>query len=110
MENVILFFIVFIIIFSFHMIYFSIRNKKTIKKTMEILYLEKKYKLNLTNINSNKLLKQIAFINSFIFTITLFVMNLTTNLFLKFLVSFALIFSLVFLLYDILANHYKGKE
>lgn len=110
MEFIILFIITFIIIFSLYMIFFSIRNKKISKKTMEILYLEKKYKIYFNDVNENKLFKNIAFINSLIFTITLFVMNLIPNLLLKFILSFVLIFILVFVFYDFLATYYKRKK
>ncbi len=109
MEKLILFSIIFVIIYSFYMIYFIIRRKSK-KKILEVYYLENKYKLDLSGYNMNKVKRHIAFINSFIFTITLFLMSLVDSMALRMLIAFATVMFLILVIYKLLAIVYKNKK
>lgn len=109
MEKLILFSIIFVIIYSFYMIYFIIRRKSK-KKILEVYYLENKYKLDLSDYNMNKVKRHIAFINSFIFTITLFLMSLVDSMALRMLIAFATVMFLILVIYKLLAIVYKNKK
>lgn len=107
MKELYLFVGIYIIFFSFYMIYFKLRSKKNKQKMVEVLYLEKKYNLNLSKVNYQFLCRNIALINTFIIVSTLFVINYFENMFIKLLLAFSTIFILIIILYGILAVYYR---
>lgn len=107
MKEVYLFVGVYLIIFSFYMIYFSFRNKNNKKtKMMEVMYLEKKYKLNLSYVNYSILCRNISLANSLIFVSTIFIIGCFENYFIKILMAFVSIFVLIIIVYGVLAIYY----
>ena len=108
MDGILLFILVYVIIFSFYMIYFAFR-KKSNKKMIEITYLERKYKVDLSKMNKEIINKHIATINSFILTVVIFVMSNIDQLIFRVLFSFIIIVILILLLYKILIEYYKSK-
>ncbi len=109
MEDLLLFAILYVIIFSFYMLFFIIRRKAK-RKILEVMYLESKYKLDMSKFNIKKVKKHIALINSLIFTITIFIMSLFSNIALKVLVAFATVMTLILIFYKLLAILYKNKK
>jgi hypothetical protein len=90
-------------------LYFRAKSKRN-KKMIELLYLERKYKININELDIVKLNRSIALANSFVFTITFFVMNLIDNYIFKTLAAFVVIFFLIWLLYGIIGRIYRNKK
>lgn len=110
MKYIYLYGAIYIIIFSLYMIFFYIKHKRNVTNRMiEIIYLEKKYNLDLSKVNYYKLCRNIALVNSFIFTVSLFIMSFFDNYLMKVLLAFVTAFILIIIGYGILALYYKNK-
>lgn len=110
MEKIITYILIMIVIFSIHMIYLYFRTKSKNKtKQIEVKYLERRYKLNLSKVDIVVLNRKIAFANSIIFTASIILMDLIDNFILKTLSVFFVIFILIFIIYGIIGRSYKNK-
>jgi preprotein translocase subunit Sec63 len=111
MQDLYFYMLIFVAVFSIYMIYLFFRAKsKRKKKMIEIIYLERRYKINVNELDIFKLNRIIALANSLIFTVAFFVMNLIENYILKTLVAFVMVFFLIWVLYGIIGNVYKNKK
>lgn len=104
------FLVIFIVMYSLHMIYFYFRNKS--KKhgkelTIEMMYLTKIYGINLNNYDIKKVEKHISLVNSIIVTIDLLVYFYLESMILKLLLMFGITILLVYVGYNLLAKYYR---
>ncbi len=101
---------IYIIVFSLYMMYFFFRNKRKVQnKMIEVLYMEKKYNMDLSNVEISKLHRFIASINSLIIVLTLFIMEYFDIFIIKVILAFVLVFVLIIILYGILGLYYKKR-
>ena len=112
MEILIWFGIVFCVIYLFYFIFVICRKKKLskIKQSTEILFLKKKFKLNLNHISDKKLANIVAISNSFIISITFTVVELFDNIIIKLMVAFVMLIILILIIYGLLGKILKKKE
>lgn len=104
------FLVIFIVMYSVHMIYFYFRNKS--KKhgkefTIEMLYLLKIYGINVNNFDKKIVERHISLINSVIVAIDLLIYFYLESMILKLLIMFALTILLVYIGYGLLAKYYR---
>lgn len=128
-QKLILFLIVFTIIYLGYYIFVirkynksqktDIKPKKKkksesydIKERVEILFLTRKYNINVNKLDINQLLWDIAFVNSFIMSITVVVIGLDfiKGYIWKLLLGFVILIPLILLGYYILGKKYKRIE
>ena len=102
----------FILIYVMYLITVILRkkNKDKLKSRNEIVYLERKYKLKIKDIEMQKLNHLIALANSFIITLTFVIVNLIENVFLKILVGFLMLSGLLIIIYHFIGKYYQKKE
>ncbi len=104
------FILIYIVIFSFYMIYFFIRSKiKKINKILpiEMVYLSRIYGIVINSYNKKIIEKDIALNNSFIITIDMMLLFSFDNILLKFILAFIITVVLIFILYNFLGKKYR---
>lgn len=83
---------------------------KQFENGVEFTYLIKQYKLNLKKQNTKKIAKQIALLNSFIITLSVFIISFLSSYIVKILVGFPLVFILIMIIYHFYGLYLKKKE
>lgn len=109
-------FIAYLLCFGFvYLIYFFLiigREKKRAmyRTSMEVLYLEEKYKINTKKINSKQLAQQLALANAFIIANTVLLISFIDNLVIKILVGFVVLIPMILIVYHLIGTYYQRKE
>lgn len=112
MENV----IIYIVSFTFiYLIYFFViinREKKRnlYRKSTEVLYLEKKYKLNIDKINMKELAHLLSLANAFIIANVVLIISFVDSIILKMLLGFVVLIPMIIIVYHLIGTYYKKKE
>lgn len=112
MESLIWFCLVFIIVYLVYFLFVICRKKKLekVKQSTEMLFLKKRFKLNLEKINVKFLAHFIALINAFIIAVTFVVVELFDNIIIKLMVAFVVLIILILLIYSLFGKILKKKE
>lgn len=112
MEDLIFSLIMFIIIYLFYVIFVINRKNKLekMKKNAGVLYLVNRYNIDLNKVNMKVLAHLIALTNSFILSITLFILSFIDNYFLKILACFIIIIPFQYIMYMIIGKMYKKEK
>lgn len=112
MESLIWFCLVFFIVYFVYFILVICRKKKLqkVKQSTEILFLQKRFKLNLEKINVKFLAHSIAIINAFIIAVTFVVVELFDNIIIKLMVAFVVLIVLILIIYSLFGRLLKKKE
>lgn len=112
MDKLIWFFVVFLIIYLFYFIFVICNKKKLgkVKKSTEILFLKKKFKLKLDKMNDKFLAHGVALTNAFIIASTFTVVELFENIIIKLMVAFVMLIILILTIYSIFGKILKKKE
>ncbi len=85
------------------------KNKKEVSM-MELLYLQKKFKLDLFKVDLDYLIKWFAFLNAFIISLTsTIIMLIPLNMIFQLLIGFVLLIGLIYALYELLGRHLVKK-
>jgi len=86
-------------------------KKKKVKNISEIDYLVGKFKLNKKNLNEEKMIIWISFINSFIIaSVSSVIMLMPFKIMWQLLIAFVLLFGLIYSLYEIYGRYLKKME
>ena len=112
MEDLIFSLITFVVIYLFYVI-FVINKKSKLEKMKDnpgVIYLVSKYKLDLKKINMKVLAHMIALTNSFILSVTLFILSFVDNFMLKILLCFVIIIPFQYVMYMIIGKMYKKEK
>lgn len=111
MDLFIIYLIMFLIIFSLYILYFLIKNKyKPDHKSIEIIYLESKYKIKINKKNKKSIYIFISLINSLVLILSYAMFYVSDNIFIRILSTFFTVIILVFSLYSLLGYFYKKKR
>lgn len=111
MELFIIYLIMYLIIFCLYILYFVIKNKyKPDHKSIEVLYLESKYKIKVNKNNKRSIYVLISLINSLILVLSYAMFYISDNIFIQILSAFLTVIILVFSLYSLLGFFYKKKR
>ena len=107
MEDLIFSLIMFIIIYLFYVIFVINRKNKLekMKKNAGVLYLANRYNIDLNKVNMKVLAHLIALTNSFILSITLFILSFIDNYFLK-----IIIIPFQYIMYMIIGKMYQKEK
>ena len=110
LEFITKFIVIFVLMFSIHMIYFYFRNKS--KKygelpTIEMLYIRNVYGVRMIREDKKYLERDISLIYAFIVTVDMLIFLYMGSMILKLLIMFFVTILLVYILYRILARYYK---
>jgi len=102
----------FILIYVLYLIFVVHRSKKLekIKRSTEVTFIKKRYKLKLDSIPNKKIALDVAFTNAFIISFTLSIMTFIKNFVLQILIGFVILMILILIMYSILGKEYKRKE
>jgi hypothetical protein len=112
MEEIIIYFIILLLSYaSYHVLILnSDKKREKYKKSSEVLYLVKKYKIDLKEVNFKKMSRMIALANSFILANIVFVASFFQLWVIKILISFILIIPTILIVYNFLGNYYTKKD
>lgn len=112
MEFLVLYLATFLIIYILYY-FFVICNPKKIEKfksNMYITYLKKTYKVNIEKVGIKKVVKMVAFTNTFIIVTTVFMVEIISNVFLKFLMGFLILIPFQLLMYHIMGIYLRKNK
>lgn len=112
MHDLLVSFIVFIVIYLFYVIFVINKKKKLekMKNNVSVLYLVSKYNIDIKKINMKVFAHVIALSNSFIISITFFIISFVDNYYLKLLVCIAVIVPVLYIMYMIIGKMYQKKK
>jgi hypothetical protein len=102
----------FLIIFLVYLLVVNRRkyNYSLLNENDQVKIFINRYKINIEKVNYKYLLSVIAFINSFILSLTSAIIFRIDNVLLSICVSFIIIFSLIFILFEIAGRYFKRLE
>ena len=109
--NILFAFISFILIFIVYYI-LILRNEKTLekfKKSTEILYLKKLYKIKINQHNLKSIAYKVVLANCLIISLTIYIVSIVDNIALKIFVSMGVMIPLIIIIYHILGKTLKEK-
>ena len=112
MEKLIWFFIIFGLVYLFYFFFVICRKKKLekFKTSTEMLFLQKKFKIDLEKHKLKSLAHMVALINAFIIGITFVVIELFDNIIIKLMIAFIVLMLLIILIYGLFGKLLKRKE
>lgn len=104
--------IAFIIIYLFYVVFVINKKKKLekLKNNVGVLYLINKYNLDLNKINLKVFAHSLALTNSFIISVTFFVISFFDNYYMKLLICIVVIVPVLYIMYMILGKMYGSKK
>jgi hypothetical protein len=112
MEEFVLFLLFTLVVYATYYL-FVFRDAKKLekyKKSTEVVYLVKKYKLNLNDLNFKKLANILGLTNGIIISFGVLITSMVDNYFLMILVGFISIFLLILIMYHLIGTYYKKGE
>jgi len=116
MEEVVLFLLSFLFVFLIYQLFIVIptkrkmkKNKKNFRNPFEIMYLLKKYKLDMKKIEYNQLLQIVALVSSFDIALVVTIVLLIDNFILELVLGFILIILVIVASYHLVYLFYKKK-
>ena len=114
MEEIVLFFMSYVLIFIIYQIFIILPAKKNRsgrkkRELLEIKYLELKYNLDLDKVKYEQLLQICALVSSFDISLSVTFVSLVNGLLLELLVGFLSIIILIFISYHFVYLFYKKK-
>lgn len=104
------FIVVYIVIFSFYMIYFFFKGRSKKHKDdviVEMLYLYKVYGIDCKLLGLEQVKRHIALLNSFIITLDILLYFYIEIIYLRYIVMFLTTLILIYIFYKLLANFYR---
>lgn len=106
-----LFIISFLIVYITYLVLILLRQKtlEKYKHSAEIIYVTKKYNIDINNINFKNFANNIIIINTFSISITFYLVSFVKSYLLQIVFSFGLILAIVYLLYQLIGGIY-GKR
>ena len=113
MQNFVLSLFAFIIIYLLYLLTVILRKKKLekFKNNTYVKYLEMVYHIDINKVDIKKLANTIALTNSFIVSLTMYLVSITESLFLKLLLAVAIFIPLQLLFYHLIGKKYqKGSR
>lgn len=112
MKELIYFIITFVLIYLLYLVLVILRKKGLTKfeKSTEVLYLQKKYKINLKKISVKSLANVVGLTNSFLIALVVFLVSVIDNFLLKFVIAFLIMIPMILILYHFIGVYYKKKE
>ena len=112
MEEVVIWFLTFILVYLVYYLFVIKKNKKSgkFKTSSEVIYLEKKYNVKMDVLGENKLVKLVALTNSFVIATTVSFISIFDNLIIQVLVGFIFLVIIILIVYHIIGKHYGGKN
>ena len=115
MQEFILFIMTFISVYIIYQLFVVLKYKrkkdnKNYKEPFEVLYLRRKYNLNMKKINFKTLLQVISLVSSFDIALIVSIISHIKNMYLQLLCGFVLILVFILLSYHIVYLIYKRKD
>ncbi len=105
------FIISFLIVYLFYLFTVVLQTKKyeKFKKSNQVMYFVKKYKINVNKLNMKKFTNILGLTNSLIISIAFTMTYLVDNLILQLLIGLIVLIPLIFIFYSLIGNYLKGK-
>ena len=115
MQEFILFIMTFISVYIIYQLFVVLKYKrkkdnKNYKEPFEVLYLRRKYNLDMKKINFKTLLQVISLVSSFDIALIVSIISHIKNMYLQLLCGFVLILVFILLSYHIVYLIYKRKD
>ena len=115
MQELLLFIMTFISVYIVYQLFVVLKSKKNIgkknyKEPFEVLYLRKKYGINMKKVNFNKLLQLVALVSSFDIALTVSLIANIKSILIQLILGFVIIIVLILVSYHIIYLIYKRKD
>ena len=115
MQEILLFVMTFISVYIIYQLFVVLKYKKkkdnkNYKEPFEVLYLRRKYNLNMKKINLKTLLQVISFVSSFDIALIVSIISHIENMYLQLFCGFVLIIVFIVVSYHIVYLIYKRKD
>lgn len=109
MKYFVAFIIAFLIVYLFYLFTVILQKKKydKFKKSNQVMYFVKKYKLNVNKIDMRKFTNILGLTNSLIIALAFSATFLVENIFLQLLVGLLVLIPLILLFYSLIGNLFK---
>ena len=109
MVYVISFIAAFLIVYLFYFLTVILQKKKydKFKKSNQVMYFVKKYKLDINQINIKKFIHIISFTNSLIIAFAFLATFLVENILLQLLIGLIVLIPLILISYSLIGNYLK---
>lgn len=112
MKDFIFYILIFVLVYLFYII-FVLNRKNVLKKFAtgrELSYLKFKYSIKVYDKNIKELSNLVFLANSFILSITVYIICLFNNLFLQIFVGILTLIILILSIYHLIGTYYKKKQ
>ena len=105
------FVISFLIVYLFYLFTVILQTKRydKFKKSNQVMYFVKKYKINVNKLNMKKFTNILGLTNSLIISIAFTTTYLVDNLILQLLIGLIVLIPLIFIFYSLIGNYLKRK-
>ena len=105
------FIISFLIVYLFYLFTVILQTKRydKFKKSNQVMYFVKKYKINVNKLNMKKFTNILGLTNSLIISIAFTMTYLVDNLILQLLIGLIVLIPLIFIFYSLIGNYLKRK-
>lgn len=105
------FIISFLIVYLFYLFTVILQTKRydKFKKSNQVMYFVKKYKINVNKLNMKKFTNILGLTNSLIISIAFTTTYLVDNLILQLLIGLIVLIPLIFIFYSLIGNYLKRK-
>ncbi len=112
MNGIIIFLVSFCIVYIIYYLLVIRKQDKLekFKKSTEVMYLKKVYKIKITKFDMKWLSKRIVFANSIIISVTAFIAALVNHVVVMMLLGFVVLFPTILVCYHILGIYLKKKQ
>ena len=103
------FLISFVIVYLFYLFTVILQKKRydKFKKSNQVLYFVKKYKLDMNKINMFKFTNILGLTNSFIIALTFTIICLFNNIFIQLILALIIILPLMFIAYHLIGKYFE---
>ncbi len=111
MKYFVAFIIAFLIVYLFYLFTVILQKKKydKFKKTNQVMYFVRKYKLNVNKIDMRKFTNILGITNSLIIALAFSATFVVENIFLQLLVGLLVLIPLILLFYSLIGNYLKKR-
>ncbi|MDD2181290.1 MAG: hypothetical protein PHW32_02860 [Bacilli bacterium] len=112
MEQIKIFIITFLLVYSIYLFALILRKKKSdkLEYSMELKYLKLRYKVDIKKINMKYMVQIISISNAFIIASTFTLISFIDQLIIKMLFGFIILIILEIAVYHIIGKYYQHQE
>ena len=112
MEELMLYFITFVIVYLFYLFFVILKKKsrERFENSTEMVFLRKKYKIDIKKIGLTKIAHICALSNALIIANTITIISMIHNLILMIIAGFFVLIPMILIVYHLIGKYYQNKQ